>query len=222
MSAWVFVANPVQAIAAFIASWRALVLPVDAPAAVTDESLMMAYRDGDAAAFDALYGRHRLAIFRYMRRQIKDDGLAEELFQDVWMRVIGHRQNYEPRAKFTTWLYTIAHNRLMDHFRSAGRAEHVDIDDTDDDGETPVIQLVADPTNAPETMLTRRQLADRILIAFEKLPAEQREAFVLQYEGELSVEEIATVTGVTRETAKSRLRYALAKLRRDLQDGGGA
>lgn len=170
---------------------------------------MAAYRDGDAAAFDALYARHRGGVFRYFRRHTGSAALAEELFQDVWMRLIDARGRYAPQAKFTTWLYTIAHNRLMDHFRAAGRVSFATADDPDDD---PLDDLPA-PDPRPEDVIARKQDAQRLLAALDALPAAQREAFVLQQEGELSVEEIAQVTGVTRETAKSRLRYALAKLR---------
>jgi RNA polymerase sigma-70 factor (ECF subfamily) len=177
-----------------------------------DEELMLAYRAGDAAAFDALYARHRGGVFRYLRRHTGNPALADELFQDVWMRLIDARGRYEPQAKFATWLYTIAHNRLMDHFRAAGRVAFASADDPEDD---PLDDLPsADPQ--PDDALARKQAATRLLAALDALPAAQREAFVLQQEGELSVEEIATVTGVTRETAKSRLRYALAKLRASL------
>src|SRR5512138_1572570 len=80
-----------------------------------DETLMLAYRDGDAGAFDRLYARHKGPVYRYLRRHAQDQ--ADELAQDVWIRVIHAREGYDVRAKFTTWLYTIAHNRLMDHFR---------------------------------------------------------------------------------------------------------
>ena len=169
---------------------------------------MLAYRAGDAAAFDALYARHRGGVFRYLRRQAGNAAVAEELFQDVWMRLIDARARYEPQAKFTTWLYTIAHNRLMDHFRSGKRAALVSYDDEDD----PPPEPVAD-TPRPDETLARKQDAARLLAAIDALPAAQREAFVLQQEGSLSVEEIAAATGVNRETAKSRLRYAMAKLR---------
>jgi RNA polymerase sigma-70 factor (ECF subfamily) len=169
---------------------------------------MLAYRAGNAAAFDVLYARHKGGVFRYLRRQTRNAAVAEELFQDVWMRLIDARARYEPQAKFSTWLYTIAHNRLMDHFRSGSRAALVSYEDEDD----PPPELVAD-TPRPEEMLARKQDAARLLAAIDALPAAQREAFVLQQEGDLSVEEIAAATGVNRETAKSRLRYAMAKLR---------
>jgi len=176
---------------------------------------MLAYRAGDAAAFDALYQRHRGAVFRYLRRQAGNTAVAEELFQDVWLKLIDARGTYEPRAKFTTWLYTIAHNRLMDHFRAAARGALVSYTDDPDDG-------VPADTPSPEAWLDRKQSAARLLAALDALPAAQREAFLLQQEGELSLEEIAVATGVNRETAKSRLRYALAKLRAHLREAESA
>ena len=174
---------------------------------VEDEALMVAYAAGDAGAFDALYDRHRRRLYGYLRRQV--GASADELFQDVWLRVIDARDRYEPRAKFATWLYTIAHNRLMDHFRSAGRLVAIESDEERN-------EIAADETVTPEHEAARRQLGASILAALDLLPALQREAFLLQQEAGLSVEEIAEATGVNRETAKSRLRYALAKLRREL------
>jgi len=176
-----------------------------------DEELMLAYAAGDAAAFDALYARHRGAVFRYLRRQAGNAAIAEEIFQDVWLRLIDARASYAPRAKFTTWLFTIAHNRLMDHFRANARAALVSYDDD------PIDDVAAD-TPRPDESLARKRDAARLLAAIEALPAAQREAFLLQQEGELSLEEIAAVTGVNRETAKSRLRYAMGKLRAELRE----
>src|SRR5688572_26973234 len=84
----------------------------------SDETLMLAYAGGDAGAFEALYRKHRGPLYRFVLRSVKGRGEAEELFQDIWMRVIEARARYAPAAKFTTWLYTIAHNRLVDHWRA--------------------------------------------------------------------------------------------------------
>ena len=102
----------------------------------TDEALMLAYRDGDAAAFEALYARHRAKLFRYLLRQCGRREQADEMFQEIWMSVIRARSNYEVTAKFTTWLYRIAHNRLVDSYRAAGRQAEFEKDVVDEQGET--------------------------------------------------------------------------------------
>ena len=182
----------------------------------TDEALMCAYRDGDPQAFEVLFGRHRAALYRYLLRQ-SSAGIAEELSQDCWMKVIGARTHYEVSAKFTTWLYRIAHNRLIDHFRSK---DHAALASYDDGAVLEAVLLAVPdaPAREPRAQLENTRLAARLAAALEALPASQREAFLLQYVGELSVEEIANATGVGRETAKSRLRYALSSLRQALQD----
>ena len=188
-------------------------------AAASDEQLMLAYRDGDAGAFDTLYRRHKGPVYRYMLRHCRDAGVADELFQDVWMNLIRAREGYTVQAKFTTYLYTLAHNRLIDHYRKQGNVSMVSLDVEPDD-DTPAVAFVAEPMAAardePEKHLDIKQQAAQLLALLGALPPPQREAFVLQYEGGLSVEEIADATGVTRETAKSRLRYALAKIRQGL------
>ena len=181
----------------------------------TDESLMLAYKDGDAPAFEVLYGRHRGGLYRYLARQVPSH--ADELFQDIWMRVVNARRNYEVAAKFTTWLYRIAHNRLMDHYRARARHHEVSYDHDEALGDE-VESLPGPASDDPPVALERKRAVQRIVAAVEALPAPQREAFLLAEEGGMSVEEIAAATGVGRETAKSRLRYALAKLRQMLAE----
>ncbi|MFO1413772.1 MAG: RNA polymerase sigma factor [Burkholderiales bacterium] len=180
----------------------------------SDEALMQAYGAGTAAAFDTLYARHKGGVYRYLLRHCRDAGVADELFQDVWMNAIRVRTSYTPTAKFTTWLYTLAHNRLVDHWRATGRVRLVSVDD-DADGEAASVveQLPADATHEPQARAASRELGAQLSAALAALPAEQRDAFLLQYEGGLSLAEIAETTGVGMETAKSRLRYALTKLR---------
>ncbi|MEP6997512.1 MAG: RNA polymerase sigma factor [Betaproteobacteria bacterium] len=181
-----------------------------------DEDLMLAYAGGNAAAFDLLYARHKGGVYRYLLRQCRDTGIAEQLFQDVWMNLIRVRATYLPSAKFATWLYTLAHNRLIDHHRASGRVTLVSTDDGTH-GEV-VTSLPASRRNEPESRAANRELGARLQAAVAALPAAQRDAFLLQQEGGLTLEEIAALTGVGAETIKSRLRYATAKLRIELAD----
>jgi RNA polymerase sigma-70 factor, ECF subfamily len=177
-----------------------------------DEELMQRYGGGDAGAFETLYRRHRGPMYRFLLRQVGDAATAEELFQDVWMRVIDSRGRYQARAKFSSWVYAIAHNRLMDFYRASGRAKFL----AQEESAEALAALPADAIPA-DALIDRKRAAERLLAALDRLPEVQREAFLLQQEGELSVEEIGAATGVSRETAKSRLRYAIAKLRASLE-----
>jgi RNA polymerase sigma-70 factor (ECF subfamily) len=174
-----------------------------------DEDLMLAYGAGDAAAFEALYSRHRGPLFRFLLRQLREHALAEELYQDVWQRVISARERYRPEAKFSTWLYQIAHNRLTDHWRAQAHRPTAPEDAMDRAEREP------DP-QTPERQLSAFEERRRLQLALEELPADQREVVLLRLEQELSLEEIGKITGVGRETVKSRLRYALDKLRHRL------
>jgi RNA polymerase sigma-70 factor (ECF subfamily) len=183
----------------------------------SDEALMLAYRDGDAAAFEALYRRYRGRLYRYLLHQCGAASIAEDLYQDVWIKVVGARRGYEVAARFSTWLFRIAHNRLIDHYRAHARSLLASYDDADRLDE--VVESLPEPASErPDVRLERRQLAERLVGAIDALPPPQREAFLMSEEGELSLDEIAAATGVNRETAKSRLRYALAKLRAALEE----
>ena len=175
----------------------------------TDEELMLAYGGGDAAAFEVLYSRHRGPLFRFMLRQLRDHGTAEELYQDIWQRVITARQRYRPEAKFSTWLYQIAHNRLTDHWRAQSHRPAAPEDAMERAEREP------DP-QTPERQLSAFEERRRLQLALEELPADQRETVLLRLEQELTLEEIGRITGVGRETVKSRLRYAMDKLRQRL------
>ncbi len=190
------------------------------PAAVGDEdaALMLAYAAGDAAAFNTLYARHEMPVFRFLRRSLGSDGAAvvDELHQEVWLAVVRNAASYQPRARFATWLYGIARSRLIDHWRA--RRPHVSLDEpaANDPDETLADRLPADATVQPEVRALTRAQREAFLRAVEQLPAAQREVFLLHAEGELTLAEIGALTGVGMETAKSRLRYAMVKLRTDL------
>jgi RNA polymerase sigma factor (sigma-70 family) len=178
---------------------------------VPDEQLMLEYRGGNAEAFASLYARHKGGLFRFVVRSVKDRSTAEELFQEVWMKLIDARARYEPKAKFLTYLYTIAHHRMIDHWRRNGLTT-VSLDD-DYAFEPP-----GPDSMQPERQAEANQFGRRLLSALGDLPVLQREVFLLHEESGLSVAQIATVTGTTPETAKSRLRYAIMKLREALSD----
>ena len=199
-----------------LAYWRAMPAPAIV-AAPRDEDLMLAYAADDAAAFDALYARHKGAVYRYLLRQCSHAGVVDELFQDVWMNVIRSRASYVPSAKFTTWLYRIAHHRLIDHWRASGHVELVSAG-PDDEADDPLEALPAAPDDEPEARASTRELSSRLKAACAALPAAQREAFLLHQEGGLELAEIAALTGAGVETIKSRIRYAVAKLRVELGD----
>jgi RNA polymerase sigma factor (sigma-70 family) len=180
----------------------------------TDEALMLAYGAGRAAAFDVLYARHKGGVYRYLLRHCRNAGIADELFQDVWMNAIRVRATYVPTAKFTTWLYTLAHNRMVDHWRASGQVKFASVDDDSDGATRDAVDALPGNANAePEARAQTRELGAQLQSALRALPPEQRDAFLLQYEAGLSLAEIAELTGVGLETVKSRLRYATAKLR---------
>jgi RNA polymerase sigma factor (sigma-70 family) len=178
----------------------------------SDETLMLAYAAGEVAAFEALYARHRLRLYRFLLRQLRDAALADELFQDIWQKLIAARASWTPDAAFSTWLYRIAHNRLADHWRALRHRPAAPFDAEERTARLP------DP-DTPERQLSEFEQRRRLQLALDELPPEQREVIVLRLEQELSLEEIGEVTGVGRETVKSRLRYAMDKLRARLGSG---
>jgi RNA polymerase sigma-70 factor, ECF subfamily len=174
-----------------------------------DAQLMLAYARGEMRAFESLYARHRGALYRYLVRQARDTETANDLFQEVWSRVVVNRARYEPRAKFRTFLFTLAHNCFIDHCRRLkSRPTGMGIDDAD-----AADLLSTDERSLPETEIERQESSRRYRAALATLPPEQRDVYLLHEESDLSLEEIARVTGVGAETAKSRLRYAVGKLK---------
>ena len=164
-----------------------------------DSALMLRYQDGDVAAFETLYRRHKDPVYRYLLRLCGQAEAAEDVFQEVWGKIIKARESYRPTAKFTTYLYRVAHNCFIDHIRRNKRHAGNTVLDPEQYG---------DGAESLETATERSLARERLEAALVDLPEEQRDAFLLREEGGLSVDEIAAVTGCNRETAKSRLRRA--------------
>ena len=169
-----------------------------------DSALMLRYRDGDVAAFEVLYRRHNDAVFRYLLRLCQHRDSAEDVFQDVWGKIVKARDSYRPTAKFSTFLYRVAHNCFIDHIRRNKR--HTQTAAVEPDSQP-------DPADPPEVETERSLARRRLEAALQELPEEQRDVFLLSEEAGLSIDQIASVTDSNRETAKSRLRYAVNKLR---------
>ena len=177
-----------------------------------DAALMLRYKDGDVAAFEILYRRHNDSLYRYLLRLSMNPHTDEDLFQEAWAKVIKARANYRPTARFSTYLFRVAHNCFIDHVRRSKRL--VDAGDT-------LPEPTTDPAEAPDQQVERSLARRRMEAALQALPEDQRDAFLLYEEGGLSIDDIALVTGVNRETAKSRLRYANGKLRAALAPAAG-
>lgn len=170
---------------------------------------MTRYRDGDDSAFDTLYERHRGGLYRFMLRQCGSRAVAEELYQDVWLSVIRVRASYTVSAKFTTWLYQMARNRIIDNHRRAS-IRPVSGAEVGSDAQS---EPSAPDGEQPDRQAQSAQGLETLARLVDALPDEQREAFLLREEAGMSVQEIAECTGVNNQTAKSRLRYAVKKLR---------
>ena len=184
-----------------------------------DDALMRAFAAGDARAFERLYRRHQAALYRFVRRVLGAALAAQvdEVFQDTWQRVIGARERWSPQgASFRTWLFTLAHHRAIDCLRKSGREVSVDEPGTaDDDGEArePWAGWPAADAQDPGDQAFWRAAGQRLLQCLEGLPPAQRSAFLLHHEDGLTLDELARALDLGFETAKSRLRYAMNKLR---------
>jgi RNA polymerase sigma-70 factor (ECF subfamily) len=185
----------------------------------SDESLMLRYREGDVRAFEVLVTRHRKPIYNFILRFVRDAAQAEDVMQETFLRLIKGADNYEKQAKFTTWMYTIARNLCVDQARRGKhrKAASLDAPIGEDEGAT-LLDMVSDGTPGAEGKTIQRELALRMKKAIESLPEEQREIFLLREVSDLQFNEIAQVVGVSENTVKSRMRYALEKLREALEE----
>jgi RNA polymerase sigma-70 factor (ECF subfamily) len=178
---------------------------------------MLAYARGDATAFERLYARHKGPTYRYFLRHTSDRGAADELHHDVWLKVVAARERYVAEARFTTWLYTLARHRLVDHWRARRGNRFTPLDD-DGDADRPADGDASADHADPLSLVIDAQAGLRLQAALADVPAPQRDAFLLHVEAGLSLGEIAALAGVPAETIKSRLRYAYRRLRAALED----
>ena len=198
-------------------------LSVEDLKALKDEDLMDRFARGDVAAFELLVERHERPVYRFVLRSVRDDERAEELTQDVFLRVVNNAARYKPSAKFTTWLYTIARNACIDEARRRGRRPTVSLNAPvgDEDGATFLDRLRDARARGGGSEVARASFRDHLETGIAALPELQREVFLLrQFEGMRFVD-IAQQLGVSDNTVKSRMRYALATLRDHLADFGG-
>ncbi len=180
---------------------------------LSDEQLMLNYSQGDIAAFESLYQGHKNSLYRYFLRQCDTADIAEELYQDTWKKLIKARSSYQVSAKFSTWLYRIAHNVLIDYYRSSQVKNKWQCDDYENSEQT---NLVLHNAVESDELAYQQQQASALKHCLAQLPRPQKEAFLLKYEASLSLTEIAELVEETAQGIKSRIRYALAKLKRCL------
>lgn len=169
----------------------------------SDESLMLAYQRGDSTAFEALYMRHKDALFGFLYRSCPQHSIAEELAHDAWTSIIRRVASYQATAAFKTYLFQIAHHKLIDYWR---RNKNAALIVAFDEG------VVANNTETRQHCAESQQLRVELRAAIENLPVEQRNTMLLREQG-FSQNDIAVITGAERETVKSRLRYATKHLR---------
>lgn len=179
------------------------------PLVGSDEQLMLDYQAGDVRAFEALYLKHKGPLYRYFVRQLHDQQLAEDLYQDTWGKVINAAKQYQVTAKFTTWLYKIAHNLLIDHVRAVKPLDKVTPLGEDETMDS----LQADDQTSPEPQVELQQQADMMKGCIAKLPAVQKEAFLLNIEMGMTAAMISDIANVTLEATKSRIRYAYQSIK---------
>lgn len=183
---------------------------------VSDERLLLAYRDGDARAFKELFERYREPLFNFLLRRVRDRSRAEELYQDIWTTVIERCHEFRGESKFSSWLYTIARNRCIDHGRRMKLRSHDSLDAPRGDSGRALVERVANPGPSTEDLAMGATFKARIAHAVEELPEDQREVFLLRQLQGLGFQEIAEIVGAPVNTVKSRMRYALERLQHEL------
>lgn len=197
-------------------------MPPIAREEVTDEVLMMRFQAGDRSAFTALVRRHKTPIYNFILRLVRSASAAEDLAQDVFVKVVQSAADFKHESRFSTWAYTIARNICIDHLRKMSFRQHPSLDQAQgeaQDGPT-LLDRTADAHHsaAVERSVIGVELGRRITLSVEALPEEQREVFLLREVANLPFKDIASITGVSENTVKSRMRYALERLQESLTE----
>ncbi len=189
---------------------------------VTDEVLMLRFQGGDRTAFAGLVRRHKTPLYNFILRQVRVTSAAEDLVQDVFVRIVQNAADFKHEARFSTWAYAIARNLCIDHLRKMALRRHPSLDQPSrDTDEGPTLgERTADsrPGSAVDRVAVGREMGQLIVDAVERLPAEQREVFLLREIGNVPFKDIAEMTGVPENTVKSRMRYALERLQEALSE----
>lgn len=190
----------------------------------TDEALLARYRRGETDAFRSLVRRHQRALYNFALRQVRVPSVAEDIVQDVFVRIVQNAESFKEESRFSTWAYTIARNLCIDHLRKRVHRRHASLDAPsnsggNDDGEgAPLAEKIAGPTMGADRSAIGKQLQTHIRAAVEALPEDQREVFLMRQVSELPFKEIAEIVGVSENTVKSRMRYALERLQAALAE----
>ena len=189
---------------------------------ISDEVLMMQFQGGNRSAFGSLVRRHKTPIYNFVLRQVRNKTTAEDLTQDLFVRIVQSASTFKHEARFTTWVYSIARNLCIDHLRKMSLRRHPSLDQSSGkESEGPTLgERVADahPSAAADRRAVSNDIAERIVAAVEDLPPEQREVFLLRQLARVPFKEIAEMTGVPENTVKSRMRYALERLQEALSE----
>lgn len=187
----------------------------------TDEMLMVRYQRGDRQAFADLVRRHQRPVYNFVLQKLRQPNAAEDVTQEVFLRLVQNAAEFKHEARFATWLYTIARNLCIDQLRKAAHRRHPSLDEPAGlETDRTLGDGIADqhPKASVERSLTSSQVLSSVVQALEALPEEQREVFLLREIANLPFKDIADVTGVPENTVKSRMRYALERLKLALSD----
>ncbi len=190
---------------------------------ITDEALMQRYQGGDRSVFPELVRRHKTPVYNFILRQIRSPAAAEDLTQDTFVRVVQNASDFRHSSRFSTWMYTIARNLCIDHLRKMSLRRHPSLDQpTAHEGEDgPTLgERTRDqhPKAAVDRAVIAGELGVRIQHAVEELPSDQKEVFLLREVGQVPFKDIAEIVGVSENTIKSRMRYALERLQKALAE----